>query len=105
MIEAESNAAPSNAVIRWSGSGRAFHIDDTQVFSSEILPKYFRTNKFSSFQRNLNLVSACTEVMATEAEPREELSRGAVRTGYLPQNAIFVTLFFILKILTHFICH
>lgn len=54
MIEAESIAGESS--IRWSGTGRAFNIQDTHLFSSQVLPKYFRTNKFSSFQRNLNLV-------------------------------------------------
>ena len=66
MIETESSSivgAPSSdesaaPIIRWSISGRAFHILDVDLFSSKVLPKYFRTNKFSSFQRNLNLVSA-----------------------------------------------
>jgi len=66
MIETESSSivgAPSSdesvaPIIRWSSSGRAFHILDVDLFSSKVLPKYFRTNKFSSFQRNLNLVSA-----------------------------------------------
>ena len=64
MIESESTSAAhtssnssSDGIIRWSDTGRAFHIKDTQRFSAEVLPKYFRTNKFSSFQRNLNLVS------------------------------------------------
>jgi hypothetical protein len=44
-------------LISWSDSGKAFRIFDVSEFSSSILPKYFRTKKFSSFQRNLNLVS------------------------------------------------
>ena len=55
MIEAESIAGKS--IISWSETGLAFHIQDTNIFSTHVLPKYFRTNKFSSFQRNLNLVS------------------------------------------------
>jgi len=42
-------------IIDWSPTGRAFRITDVSAFSSLILPKYFRTNNFSSFQRNLNL--------------------------------------------------
>ncbi len=45
-------------VIQWSGSGQAFRILDFDKFSNDVLPKYFRTSKFSSFQRNLNLVSS-----------------------------------------------
>ena len=50
----ENNEIP---LIQWSKSGQAFHISDIDLFSSHVLPKYFRTSKFSSFQRNLNLVS------------------------------------------------
>lgn len=42
-------------VISWSLSGKAFRIHNVADFASTILPKYFRTTKFSSFQRNLNL--------------------------------------------------
>jgi HSF-type DNA-binding len=45
-------------VISWSLSGKAFRIYDVADFAAAILPKYFRTTKFSSFQRNLNLVSS-----------------------------------------------
>lgn len=44
-------------IIAWSDSGKAFCILDVPFFSSDVLPRYFRTSKFSSFQRNLNLVS------------------------------------------------
>mmetsp|Transcript_25639 Transcript_25639/g.60681 ORF Transcript_25639/g.60681 Transcript_25639/m.60681 type:complete len:142 (+) Transcript_25639:311-736(+) len=42
--------------IKWSKSGQAFKIIDVDAFTARVLPKYFRTKKFSSFQRNLNLV-------------------------------------------------
>lgn len=53
MLEAESNGT----IVHWSSSGRAFRIADVSLFTQEILGKYFKTSKFSSFQRNLNLVS------------------------------------------------
>ena len=56
MLQSESVSNEEKAII-WSDSGAAFRIVDVHVFSSSILPKYFRTSKFSSFQRNLNLVS------------------------------------------------
>ena len=60
MLESEatlSSASPNETfVISWSESGKAFRIIDIDVFANTVLPKYFRTKKFSSFQRNLNLV-------------------------------------------------
>jgi len=60
MLESETKILETSAshpkIISWSGSGNAFRIYDISEFSSSILPKYFRTKKFSSFQRNLNLV-------------------------------------------------
>jgi len=60
MLEQETKLAQSDAhhrvVIAWSSSGKAFRIIDVTHFADVILPRYFRTKKFSSFQRNLNLV-------------------------------------------------
>jgi len=59
MLESETKLAEASPdyhnIIRWSNSGIAFGILDVALFASVILPKYFRTSKFSSFQRNLNL--------------------------------------------------
>jgi hypothetical protein len=59
MLEGEAKLVEENPchhkVIGWSDSGKAFRIHDVAEFSISILPKYFRTKKFSSFQRNLNL--------------------------------------------------
>jgi hypothetical protein len=61
MLESEAKLAESKPdetfVISWSDSGKAFRITDVEDFAATVLPRYFRTKKFSSFQRNLNLVS------------------------------------------------
>jgi hypothetical protein len=60
MLQSEAKLAPpfpDDGLIEWSESGLAFRILDVKGFTSSVLPKYFRTKKFSSFQRNLNLVS------------------------------------------------
>ena len=48
-------AAANQPLISWSPTGRAFFITDSKLFAERVLPSYFRTSKFSSFQRNLNL--------------------------------------------------
>ena len=62
MLESESKLIQEDAnhpkIIAWSDSGKAFKIYDVSEFSLSVLPRYFRTKKFSSFQRNLNLVSS-----------------------------------------------
>jgi heat shock transcription factor len=62
MLEGEAQLSASSqqekTIISWSDSGLAFRILDVEMFATDILPRYFRTKKFSSFQRNLNLVSS-----------------------------------------------
>jgi hypothetical protein len=69
MLQSESKLAlttpEKNAFISWSESGFAFRILDVDGFTSSVLSKYFRTKKFSSFQRNLNLVSSRTLLKMT----------------------------------------
>lgn len=65
MLEGEAKLAEDCSddiqfVIAWSESGKAFRIRDVELFATTVLPRYFRTKKFSSFQRNLNLVSFLT---------------------------------------------
>jgi len=59
MLESEARLIQTDpehrTIITWSDSGKAFRIKNVALFASHVLPKYFRTSKFSSFQRNLNL--------------------------------------------------
>lgn len=50
LIEAE----PNN-LIEWSGDGKSFMIHDENQFCVQVLPKYFRHTRLTSFQRQLNL--------------------------------------------------
>ncbi|KNC77023.1 hypothetical protein, variant [Sphaeroforma arctica JP610] len=45
----------SDQHIAWTADGTSFIVFDSIIFSKEILPQYFRHNKFASFVRQLNM--------------------------------------------------
>ncbi|KAL7517561.1 hypothetical protein ACHAWX_002478 [Stephanocyclus meneghinianus] len=51
MLEIETGSFS----VGWTATGRGFQITNISFFSEIVLPKWFKTSKFSSFQRNLNL--------------------------------------------------
>ncbi|KAG5177876.1 HSF-type DNA-binding-domain-containing protein, partial [Tribonema minus] len=53
LISILENESPE--IITWSSTGRAFGIRNMAAFKTKILPQYFKHDKFSSFQRQLNL--------------------------------------------------
>jgi hypothetical protein len=42
-------------IVSWKDSGRSFQIHNKRLFETVIMPKYFETTRFKSFQRSLNL--------------------------------------------------
>ena len=42
-------------IISWTPDGTAFKVHNKHKFSAELMPKYFSSNKYKTFQRNLNL--------------------------------------------------
>ncbi|CAM9788675.1 unnamed protein product, partial [Hapterophycus canaliculatus] len=54
---AEILSTESPDCISWNAQGSAFQVHDVERFSEDILTKYYRHSKFSSFQRQLNLYS------------------------------------------------
>lgn len=42
-------------IISWLPAGNAFKVHDKVAFAEVLMPKYFHSNKYKSFQRNLNL--------------------------------------------------
>ncbi|CAN0319265.1 unnamed protein product, partial [Hapterophycus canaliculatus] len=45
----------STDIVMWTSTGTAFGIRDMTSFRQDVLTCYFKHNKFSSFQRQLNL--------------------------------------------------
>jgi hypothetical protein len=52
---AEILANENSDVIGWNPDGKSFRINDPLAFCGDILPRYFRHCKLTSFQRQLNL--------------------------------------------------
>jgi hypothetical protein len=53
LDEAESNG--NSGIISWLPTGNAFKVHDKKKFAELVMPKYSQSNKYKSFQRNLNL--------------------------------------------------
>lgn len=53
LMDAEKEG--QDHVVSFTPSGHAFRIHDRQAFMDDIVPRYFRMNKFSSFKRQLYL--------------------------------------------------
>lgn len=43
------------AVVGWDGDGKSFHIANFEEFIEGVMPLFYRHNKLTSFQRQLNL--------------------------------------------------
>lgn len=58
LLDAVSNSddgSTTSPAIAWLPDGKSFRIYNRSHFSNEILPIYFATTRFRSFQKNLNL--------------------------------------------------
>ena len=53
LYELLENESPT--VVLWAEDGASFKVNDAQTFCQQVLPKYFRHCKLTSFQRQLNL--------------------------------------------------
>lgn len=53
LIDAERGG--EEEVVSWFGHGRAFAIHHVERFCREVMPRYFKQSRLSSFQRQLNL--------------------------------------------------
>jgi hypothetical protein len=54
MLQELSTTGMFSDIVKWSTTGDSFVILKPKNFTKSLLPQYFRTHKFSSFQRQLN---------------------------------------------------
>jgi len=80
------------SIIKWTSSGQAFGIQNMVSFRMQVLPRHFKHDKFSSFQRQLNLYGFRKIVRGREAGGymHKDFQRGRldllknVRRGVMP---------------------
>jgi hypothetical protein len=53
LTESESNG--NQAIVSWLPSGKSFKVFNKARFSAEVMPAYFNSTKYKSFQRSLNV--------------------------------------------------
>lgn len=55
MLAATSKDARESSIISWRVHGRAFRVDDRDMFATLVMPKFFKQTRYKSFQRQLHL--------------------------------------------------
>lgn len=72
-------------IMSWNASGDGFNIFDVETLTKYVLVKYFRHQKYTSFQRNLNLYGFHKIVNGSESYTHPTFQRSA---PYLISNVI-----------------
>lgn len=62
-----------SSIVRWTDSGDSFMISDTNEFTKEVLPCYFKHSNFSSFVRQLNKYDFHKVKLSQEIRQRYQL--------------------------------
>lgn len=65
----------SPSIISWSSSGDSFIIHSPQLFSQNVMGKYFKSNKFNSFVRQLNFYGFRKSTRDQNGEDRSQGNR------------------------------
>jgi hypothetical protein len=69
--------------ISWSPEGKSFKVHDKAKFETKLMPRYFGSSKYRSFQKNLNLWEFKTVVVPTTSPRRGECSHPLFVRGKL----------------------
>ena len=77
LLNETSSDKDRENIISWTADGRSFRVHDKARFASEIMPEYFGSLKYRSFQKNLNMWGFCAvrrgecshELFVRDSEP------------------------------------
>jgi hypothetical protein len=69
-------------IVSWSADGRSFRVHDKERFTTELMPSYFSSTMYKTFQRSLNLWQFRTLLKGAD--------KGAVYHRHFPRNARIV---------------
>jgi hypothetical protein len=61
LLLSETARNEHHAIVSWLPDGTTFKVHNKGKFATEVMPQYFSSNKYKSFQRNLNLWCFQTE--------------------------------------------
>ena len=80
-VEKEGN----ESIISWLPDGKSFKVHDREKFEQDLMPKYFGSSKYRSFQKNLNLWGFITVLTPLSNPHRGEVSNPNFLKG-CPEN-------------------
>ncbi|RHZ26966.1 hypothetical protein DYB37_013716 [Aphanomyces astaci] len=82
----------SDDIIRWTPDGLAFEVVDMEALTSAVLPHYFKHNKYSSFQRQLNYFhfKKWTKSLVHVKRSRKDSSHSIQMAGIEPSSLLLI---------------
>ena len=72
----------NEGIVSWTSNGKSFKVHDKIRFANDIMPRYFGSSKYRSFQKNLNLWGFITKLAPLKSPHRGEVSSPSFVRGF-----------------------
>ena len=72
----------NESIVAWTSNGESFKVHDKIRFANDIMPRYFGSSKYRSFQKNLNLWGFITKLAPLKSPHRGEVSSPSFVRGF-----------------------